>query len=71
MRVRISHGVYDMVTPYRTSDRVTAHMGLDDATRTRLTLKHYAGGHMFYTWQESRSSFTDDIRAFYDEAASF
>jgi carboxypeptidase C (cathepsin A) len=68
MRVRISHGIYDMVTPYRTSDRVVAHMGLDEPTRERLTLRHYAGGHMFYAWDDSRAAFSSDICEFYTDA---
>ena len=68
MLVRISHGVFDMVTPYRTSDRVVAHMGLDKATRGRLSCRHYPGGHMFYAWEGSRGSFSRDMQQFYQDA---
>ena len=70
MLVRISHGIFDMVTPYRTSDRVVAQMGLDPASRARLTSRHYPGGHMFYAWAESRGRFASEIREFYREAVA-
>jgi carboxypeptidase C (cathepsin A) len=68
MRVRISHGIYDLVTPYFSSERIAANMKLDAATRERMTLRHYAGGHMFYTWKDGREAFTSDMRAFYGHA---
>jgi carboxypeptidase C (cathepsin A) len=70
MRVRISHGVYDLVTPYFSSERIAANMKLDAATRERITLRHYPGGHMFYTWKTSREAFTADMRAFYRDATT-
>ncbi len=68
MHVRISHGIYDLVTPYYASERLAANMKLDDAARARVSLRHYPGGHMFYTWQQSRAAFTRDVAAFYRAA---
>lgn len=68
MKVRISHGIYDLVTPYFSAERLVANMKLDQASRSRLSLKHYPGGHMFYSRDQSRRDFTSDIRAFYTEA---
>ncbi|MGF1527011.1 MAG: peptidase S10, partial [Candidatus Competibacterales bacterium] len=84
MQVRISHGYYDLVTPYFSSNRLAGLMGLGgDAPTGRaespvgapavygnLSLKHYLGGHMFYTWDASRRAFRDDIRHFYSRAQS-
>ncbi|MFW6261973.1 MAG: peptidase S10, partial [Spirochaetota bacterium] len=70
MKVRITHGVYDLVTPYFSSDRISRLMRLSDAARGNLSLKHYAGGHMFYAWEASRKEFAQDMRAFYAEAVS-
>ena len=59
MRVLISHGTYDLVTPYFSSDRIAGHMKLDEATRGRIDIEHFIGGHMFYTIDESRAGFRD------------
>ena len=68
MKVFITHGLYDMVTPYFSSDRLVDHMKLTDAQRQNLTVEHYKGGHMFYAWERSRVAFTDAIRGFYGGA---
>jgi carboxypeptidase C (cathepsin A) len=70
LKVRISHGVYDLVTPYYSSSRLARLMRLSDAARDNLSLRHYPGGHMFYTWDSTRRDFTSDIRAFYSDALS-
>jgi carboxypeptidase C (cathepsin A) len=68
MKVFITHGLYDMVTPYFSSDRLIDHMKLTDAQKQNVTVEHYNGGHMFYAWQASRVAFTDSIRVFYDNS---
>jgi carboxypeptidase C (cathepsin A) len=68
MRAFITHGRYDLVTPFATSDRLHALMRLDPATAERITVRHFGGGHMFYAWEESRREFTAAIRAFYADA---
>ncbi|MGB5590075.1 MAG: peptidase S10 [Gammaproteobacteria bacterium] len=68
MKVFITHGLYDMVTPYFSSDRLVDHMKLTGAQKQNLTVEHYKGGHMFYAWEASRVAFTDSIKAFYDSA---
>jgi len=68
MKVFITHGLYDMVTPYFSSDRLVDHMKLTSAQKQNLTVEHYKGGHMFYAWEASRVAFTDSIKAFYDSS---
>lgn len=78
MRVRVSHGYYDLVTPYYSSNRLARLMNLESPTVTigapgtgaSLSLVHYEGGHMFYAWDASRKAFRDDIRGFYAEATA-
>ena len=67
MGVYITHGYYDLVTPFTSSDRLVALMRFTPAQRENLTLKHYPGGHMFYTWESSRRELTTDIAAFYQK----
>jgi carboxypeptidase C (cathepsin A) len=68
MRAFITHGRYDMVTPYYTTDRLRNLMRLDPTTAGRLTVRHFDGGHMFYAWEESRHAFTAAIAEFFASA---
>jgi carboxypeptidase C (cathepsin A) len=68
LRVRITHGFYDLMTPYYSSNRIASLMRLPASLKSNLSLKHYPGGHMFYAWEESRQAFTADIREFYRDA---
>jgi carboxypeptidase C (cathepsin A) len=64
MKALISHGRYDLVTPYYASNRLRNLMRLDPEMASRLTVRHFRGGHMFYAWEESRREFTRAIAAF-------
>ncbi len=79
LNVRISHGIYDLITPYYSSNRLARLMRMQKAGRItgatgatvhtgKLSLKHYGGGHMFYAWEDSRRAFRDDIAGFYTNA---
>lgn len=62
MKVLITHGLYDMVTPYHSSDRLGTQMRLQPQQEENLYIRHFPGGHMFYTWDESRAEFTQWVR---------
>jgi carboxypeptidase C (cathepsin A) len=64
MKAFITHGRYDLVTPYYTSDRLRNLMRLDPSLADRLTVRHFGGGHMFYAWEESRKAFAEAIGQF-------
>lgn len=64
MKAFITHGRYDLVTPYYASDRLRNLMRLDPEMASRLTVRHFSGGHMFYAWEQSRREFTEAIAAF-------
>jgi carboxypeptidase C (cathepsin A) len=64
MRAFLTHGRYDMATPYYASDRLRNLMRLDPDTTGRLTVRHFEGGHMFYAWEESRHAFAAAIEEF-------
>jgi carboxypeptidase C (cathepsin A) len=70
MKAFITHGQYDLVTPYFASDRLRNLMRLDPHMADRLTVQHFGGGHMFYAWETSRKAFTAAIAAFVADAAS-
>lgn len=65
MQVLICHGYYDLVTPYFSSERLVEQMKLLPEQRKNLHIKHFGGGHMFYTWDESRKAFRDWVQPFY------
>ena len=64
MKAFITHGRYDLVTPFYSSDRLRNLMRLGPETAERLTVRHFDGGHMFYAWEESRREFAAAIAAF-------
>jgi carboxypeptidase C (cathepsin A) len=68
MKAFITHGRYDLVTPYYTTDRLRNLMRLDPDMAGRLTVRHFGGGHMFYAWEQSRRDFGAAIAAFVADA---
>jgi carboxypeptidase C (cathepsin A) len=68
MKAFITHGQYDLVTPYYASDRLRNLMRLDPQMADRLTVRHFGGGHMFYAWESSRRAFTEAIAGFVADA---
>ncbi|MES1247690.1 MAG: peptidase S10, partial [Actinomycetota bacterium] len=68
LKAFITHGRYDLVTPYFTSDRLRNLMRLDPTLGDRITVRHFGGGHMFYAWEDSRRAFTEAIAAFVADA---
>lgn len=68
MKVFISHGFYDLVTPYFSSTRLRNLMRLDNTLSENLTMKHFPGGHMFYTWDSSRKELKEEMKHFYSDA---
>jgi carboxypeptidase C (cathepsin A) len=65
MGVFLTHGYYDLVTAFSSSDRIVALMKLTDEQQDNLTVRHYPGGHMFYTVAGSRMGLCRDMKAFY------
>lgn len=68
MQVLITHGFFDLVTPYFASNYLVNLMKLNPEIRPNLTLRHYPGGHMFYTWAESRVAWFTEMKTFYQTA---
>jgi len=68
MEVYITHGLYDLVTPHYSTDRLAALMKLSDLQKEKLTVKHYRGGHMFYARETSRVELFEDMENFYKKA---
>jgi carboxypeptidase C (cathepsin A) len=65
MRVHISHGVFDLVTPYFATKRILNLSNIPKSEQHRIHSVHYFGGHMFYSWEVSRQAFFRDAKAVY------
>jgi carboxypeptidase C (cathepsin A) len=67
LRVLVTHGFTDLVTPYYASQLLLNQLP-DLGPQKRVALTVYEGGHMFYSRQESRQAFRDDVQRLFDEA---
>lgn len=68
MNIFMTHGIYDLVTPYFSTDRIIEHMKLADSQKDRLTVRHFRGGHMFYAWEQSRIEFSAAMSRFFADS---
>lgn len=68
LKVWVTHGLYDLVTPFFASERLQYLMKLPPALSRNLSFSRYQGGHMYYTWPTSRRLFTEDARSFFQGA---
>ena len=65
MQVSVCHGVFDLVTPYFSSERIIHLMNLPEGQKKRIFFHLFHGGHMFYTWRHSREKFKEIFLKFY------
>lgn len=64
LRVLIAHGWDDLSCPFMASVLIVDQMpAMGDPTRVQV--KEYPGGHMFYARQDSQAALTADVRALY------
>lgn len=70
MKVFITHGHFDLVTPYFSSQRLRHLMKLTPSQAQNLVSRNFDGGHMFYSWDESRTAFQVESQRFYESAAN-
>ncbi len=64
LRVLVAHGWDDLSCPFMASVLVVDQMpAMGDPTRVQV--KEYAGGHMFYTREDSQSSLSKDVKRLY------
>lgn len=68
MQVYITHGFFDLVTPYFASNHLVNLMKLNPEIQPNLTLSHFQGGHMFYSWDSSRQQWFGEMQKFYQQA---
>jgi len=64
LRVLVTHGASDLVTPYFETQMILEQMPAF-ASPDRLKLTVYGGGHMYYSRDASRSALREDARELY------
>jgi carboxypeptidase C (cathepsin A) len=67
MRVLVTHGFTDLVTPYYASKLLLDQLPAL-GPQNRVALSVYEGGHMFYSRQASRQAFRNDAQRLFEEA---
>ena len=65
MRVLVTHGVFDLVTPYFAAVIAIEQLDMDPTLQANIRLKVYRGGHMPYLHQQSRLALFEDAQDFY------
>jgi carboxypeptidase C (cathepsin A) len=70
LRVLVGHGYADLVTPYFRTKLMLDQMPVIGDGDSRVRFEVYAGGHMFYSRDASRTRFREDALQLYQEIAS-
>lgn len=70
LRVFAASGLYDLATPFYTTEYELANVGLDPAVRARITLGNYPSGHMIYLDDDALRALRADLGRFYAGFAS-
>ncbi len=70
LKVLLCHGVFDMVTPYFSSQRTLSLMRLKEDLKKQILFRLFYGGHMFYTWRDSLREFKKCSEALFSESVT-
>ena len=65
LRVFAANGLFDLATPFYTTEYELANVGLDPAVRARITLGYYPSGHMIYLNDDALHTLRADLARFY------
>jgi carboxypeptidase C (cathepsin A) len=68
LKVYLGCGYYDFATPYFTALYDIEHMFLRPEQRSRVDIKMYESGHMYYIHKPSLVQFKKDIDSFFDSS---
>jgi carboxypeptidase C (cathepsin A) len=69
LKVLVTHGLFDLVTPYFASVYILDQLHLDGPLRENLSFKAYAAGHMIYTHAAARAALYKDAKAVFESGA--
>jgi len=68
LKVFAANGIFDLATPFTSTEWELAHMGTDAKLRGNVTWGYYPAGHMVYLNVEALKAFRQDLARFYDSA---
>ena len=68
LKVFAANGVYDLATPFTSTEWELAHMGTEAKMRGNVTWGYYPAGHMVYLNVDALKAFRADLNPFYDSA---
>lgn len=70
LRVFAANGLYDLATPFYTTEYELAGVGADPAVRARISLGYYPSGHMIYLDDDALRALRSDLGRFYGTAVT-
>ena len=70
LRVFAGSGMFDLATPFYTTEYELANVGLDPAVHARITLATYPSGHMIYLNEDALHALRADLGRFYATAVT-
>jgi carboxypeptidase C (cathepsin A) len=68
LKVLAANGIFDLATPFTSTEWELSHMGTDAKLRGNVTWGYYPAGHMVYLNVEALKAFRQDLGHFYDSA---
>ena len=68
LKVFSANGIYDLATPFTSTEWELSHMGTDAKLRGNVEYGYYPAGHMVYLNVEALKEFRQDLAKFYDGA---
>jgi carboxypeptidase C (cathepsin A) len=68
LKVFSANGIYDLATPFTSTEWELSHMGTDAKLRGNVQFGYYPAGHMVYLNVEALNEFRQDLSRFYDSA---
>jgi carboxypeptidase C (cathepsin A) len=66
LRVLVQQGIYDLATPFLSTEYTVSHLDLRKDLRSHIEVKYYDSGHMMYLHEPSLKRFKEDIARFID-----
>ena len=68
LKVFAANGIYDLATPFTSTEWELSHMGTESKMRPNVTWGYYPAGHMVYLNVDALKAFRQDLSKFYDSA---
>jgi len=70
LRVEVENGLYDLVTPFFSTEQTMSHLLLPPSIQAHVAMKYYEAGHMMYLHEASLAELRGNIGKFIESTAS-